>query len=766
MKQAIQKLLGERYYLPHENKWNHMADRVSVIYPPIKESIRRKEFIPSSPTLMNANTRGLRKGTLSSCFIMGIEDSIAEIFDALKEAALVTKASGGVGYVFSRLRSTGEIIKSLGRPSSGPIPFMHIFDSMLDGIQQGGVRRGAGMAQFDVTHPQILDVIKEKHDKKVLQRLNISIRLTDAFYKQLKEAPNSTFEVYDKQGTATYLSDSKGKTLTITDVWNEIIEYAWLNGDPGIFNSDIATRQCTVVSIGAYVASNPCAEFVGIPDSSCNLGSINFAMMLKKDVITGNWIIDFEKLDRTVRIATRFLNAIIDVNDFPLEKIKDMAVKIRPIGLGIMGFAHMLYLLQIPYNSPEALLLGEQLMHRITTISMEESINMAIEVKHPYPVFVYEEYMKANERFFTPKDWWTQEEHNRMADIACYLNVFGIMNSCQTSIAPTGTISFVAGTVLDLESGTSGGIEPVYGLVSSRKIEKLGGEYETVYMIDPVFENYLWYETNFDSIEIPIILEKVSKNKGSCQGIDEIPLEWQKIFVTAQDLTPNEHLEMLGVIARNTSLSVSKTINLPNSATRKQISDVYLRAHELGIIGVTVYRDRCRDQILTAGKETVPEEVKLTRPPSLDADFHSTTIHGQKFAIVVGLYNGQPYEVFALKMTIKHKDRKGKLVKVSKTRYDFIADTLTIENINVTQPEEKAITLMASMSLRHGVPIISVIKTITKASDNVTDFASAIVRVLKKYIKEEYQTCPECGEKLIFIDGCTSCPNCGFSKCS
>lgn len=768
MKQAIQKLLKERYYLPHENEWNHIADRVSAIYPPIGLMLRRKEFIPSSPTLMNANTGGLRKGTLSSCFIMGIEDSIGtehskeSIFDSLKETAIVTKACGGVGYVFSRIRSEGEIIKSIGRPSSGPIPFMHMFNSVADGMTQGGARKGAIMGQFDVEHPQILDVIKEKHGKKVLQRINISIRLGDDFYKQLKEHPFSNFYVKDLSGVSTALYSTNGDPLTISDVWNEIVEYAWQNGDPGIFNKDIATRQCSVVSIGAYVASNPCAEFTGIPYSSCNLGSVNMAMMLKQ--INSKWVVDYTKLDRTVRTATRFLNAVIDVNDFPLEKIKEIALKIRPIGLGVMGVAHMFYLLEIPYNSSEALLLEEQLMHRITTISMEESVNMSIETGMCYPAFDYDEYMRANERFFEPKEWWTEEDHDRIDALRYNIYEHGIMNSCNTSIAPTGTISFISGTILALNSGTSGGIEPVYSLVGSRKIEKTGGEYETVYMVDSVFDDYLY--SNFDLEKIAIILEKVSKNKGSCQGITEVPEYWQKIFVTAQDLTPDEHLNMLGVVARNTSLSVSKTINLPNNATRKQISDVYLRAHELGIIGVTVYRDRCRDQILTAGEENIPEEVKLMRPPYLEADFHSTTIHGQKFAIVVGLYNKQPYEVFALKMTVKHKDRKGQLVKVSKTRYDFVADTLTIENINVTQPEEKAITLMASMSLRHGVPITSVIKTITKASDNVTDFASAIVRVLKKYIKEEYQVCPECGEKLIFTDGCTSCSNCGFSKCS
>lgn len=256
MKNNIQRLLKERYYLPHEETWEDLATRVSEIYPPIKEYIVDKSFIPSSPTLMNANTKGLRKGTLSSCFTMDIEDSIEGIFDALKEAALVTRSSGGVGFVFSKLRASGENIKSIQRESSGPIPFMKIFNSMLDGVSQGGARKGAGMGQFDITHNDVLKVIRLKDNKGEMERLNLSIRIPDEFYHKLKTQPDEPHLVYDIEGNTKPLTDN-GKVVTVKQLWNEIIEYAWRSAEPGIFNIDIATRQCTVTNLNPYVLSNP-----------------------------------------------------------------------------------------------------------------------------------------------------------------------------------------------------------------------------------------------------------------------------------------------------------------------------------------------------------------------------------------------------------------------------------------------------------------------------------------------------------------------------
>lgn len=257
MTEPIFKLLKERYLLPDENSWDDLAERVSGIYPDIKEEIKQMKFIPSTPTLMNANTNGKRKGTLSSCFIMNIEDSITGIFDALKEGALVTKASGGVGYVFSNLRASTENVKAFNRNSSGPIPFMMIFNSMLDGIQQGGTRRGAGMAQFSIDHPDILKVIRLKEKEGTLERLNVSIRVTDKFYQELKNNPEKPHIVKNiENGLEFYLEDN-GKVITVKDLWDEIVEKAWLSAEPGIFNSDIAYKQCTTTNISNVVASNP-----------------------------------------------------------------------------------------------------------------------------------------------------------------------------------------------------------------------------------------------------------------------------------------------------------------------------------------------------------------------------------------------------------------------------------------------------------------------------------------------------------------------------
>ena len=445
----IQKLLIERYYLPDEKNWEDLAKRVSAIYPPIYEDILNKKFLPSTPTLMNANTGGRKKGTLSSCFTMDIDDSIDDIFDALKEGAIVTKASGGVGYVFSKLRSSKEGIQTLSdRKSSGPIPFMRMFNSMLDGIQQGGVRRGAGMGQFDINHPNILDVIRLKNTKGEMERLNLSIRVPDEFYIKLKNNPDFPHVVYDKDGNSMPLEDD-GNIVTVGKLWDEIVEYAWKCAEPGIFNVDIATRQCTVTNLNPYVLSNPCAEFTNIPYASCNLGSINLNYCVKDGKF--DWI-EFERLTRN---ATHYLNNVIDINEFPITKIKDVTLKVRPIGLGAMGYAHMLYRLGIPFNSPEANELCDKIFEKLTMFSMDESCMIAMETGQVYPAFDYELFMKANERFF---------ENGKYNQLASEIKAHGIANSCFTSIAPNGSIGYIA----DM---TTGGIEPVFALTYARKIE-------------------------------------------------------------------------------------------------------------------------------------------------------------------------------------------------------------------------------------------------------------------------------------------------------
>jgi ribonucleoside-diphosphate reductase alpha chain len=760
MDSAIQKLLKERYYLPHENKWEDIAKRVSDIYPPIFDYINDKKFIPSTPTLMNANTGGLREGTLSSCFTMGMEDSIVGIFDALKEGAIVTKASGGVGYDFSVLRSSKELVKSLNRYSSGPIPFMRSFNTMLDGIQQGGVRRGAGMGMLKIDHPDILDVIRLKNNKGEMERLNISIKVTDEFYHKLKTTPDSPHIVYTKEGEPFQLEDN-GKIITVKKLWDEIVEYAWRCAEPGIINEDIARRQCSVSDQSDQILTNPCSEFVNIPYASCNLGSLN----LIKFIVDGNF--DWKAFTLAIRHATRFLDAIIDHNKFPLYKIKDVTLKIRPIGLGVMGYAHMLYMLDIPFNSQTAYEFSNKLFNCLTVVSMEESIEIAKETGKSYPAFNLDLYLKANERFI-PKDLKMYND----------LKTYGTANSCNTSIAPTGSISYLC--------NTSGGIEPVFALTFSRRIEKLNREYETVYITDPVFEQYL--TDNYDDKTKIKILSEVANNKGSCQKVQEIPEEKRKVFVVASDISPMEHLTSLGIVARNTSLSVAKTVNMDSTATREEISEIYLKAQELGIIGVTVYRDGCRDGILVHNikddKEVIAKTNAPKRPKKLPCHVYRVNIlnrvtsESEKWIIFVGLLDGDPYEIMAGKINgtdFDHNITEGEMVKVKrdgKSIYQFCYnDYVLVDNVQEAYLNglREYITRLMSWGLRHGAGIEYLREVLQKSDGTIVDFNKAIIRAINKYVKvvNSKEKCPRCNSDLKYIEGCVKCsdPECSFARC-
>jgi ribonucleoside-diphosphate reductase alpha chain len=767
MEQNIQNLLNERYYLPEERSWSQLAKRISAIFPPSYDDINNKTFIPSSPTLMNANTGGKRKGTLSSCFTMGIEDSIEGIFDALKEGALVTKASGGVGYVFSRLRSSYENIKSLERQSSGPLPFAASFNTMLDGIQQGGVRRGAGMAQFNVNHPNILDFIREKSKKGVMERLNFSVRMTDEFYFKLKNSPDSPHMVCTQKGEWFPLLDN-GKPVTTQMLWDEIIEYAWLCAEPGIFNIDIATRQCTVTNIGEYVLSNPCAEYVSIPYSSCNLGSLN----LVNFVINGEF--DFDAYEKAIRTATRFLNNVIDINNYPLLKIEEVTKQVRPIGLGAMGYAHMLYLLGIPFNSPEADSITDVIFNKLTLISMDESCEIAKEEGKSYPAYDYDLFMKANSRFFN-------DSRMSLTNVLKEkIKKYGIANSCFTSIAPNGSISYLA--------NTTGGIEPVFALTYARKIEKLNREYETVYISDPIFDKYL--TDTFDEKTKVKILKQVSDNKGSCQNVLEMSEKDRAIFVVASDLTPMEHLNSLGIVARNTSLSVSKTINLPSTATREEISDVYLKAHDLGVIGVTVYRDGCRDGILVHSntKDKGDSIIKTNapkRPKSLPCNVFRVSIinrhtnAGEKWIVFIGLLNDDPYEIIAGKIEAVDFDTsitEGEMVKSKKDGkkvYQFVHNgEVLVDDISSAYVNDlrEYVTRLMSLALRHGASIEYLKSVLQKSNGSIVDFDKAIIRSINKYCKQvnQKEKCPVCNSDLLYTEGCIKCSSldCSWTKCA
>lgn len=765
MNKGVQKLLQDRYYLDNESNWEQLAKRVGSIDEPITSYIENMEFIPSTPTLMNANTKGERLGTLSSCFPMGLEDSMDGIFNSLKECATVTKYGGGVGYDFSSLRGKNEIIESINRYSSGPLPFINMYNAVLDGIQQGGVRRGAGMALLSIEHPEILDFIEAKKDITKFTRFNFSIKIPDSFYKKLDKNPLSTHMVKTKDGIEYPLKDKEGREVTIKQVWDSIIHYAWSSAEPGVFNESIAYDQCTCTNVDNTVICNPCSEYVHIPYSSCNLGSINLEKFVDEE---GNF--DWKKLYNLVTLATSFLNKIIDQNKFPIKKIEKVTKSVRPIGLGVMGLAHSLYKMKIPYNSKKAKDFVEKLIFNLTISSMKASIELA-KKEGSYEFFDFNTFVGANKRFFDSKLWNSEEEKNQVLK---NLKKYGCRNSSQTSIAPTGSISTIA--------ETSSGIEPVFALTYQRKVEKLNKEYDIIYITDPIFEQYL--DKNFDEKKKHKILEEVSNNKGSCQNCSDISDDIKKVFVVAGDLTPMEHLDILETVAKQTSLSVSKTINLPNDAKEEDVAEVYREAHKRGIVGVTVYRDGSREGILVYNNSNeknenengrIVERDAPRRPKSLPCHVYKIKVTGEDWIVFVGLYKNHPFEVFAGKVdlvNISSKITEGILTRIKTGVYQFEHDGEVLIG-DVTKIFEsgaqEALTRQISTNLRHGTPIEFVQEQLQKSSGTIVDFNKAIMRALKKYMKEKIanQSCEQCKAPLIFVEGCLKCsdPECGISKC-
>ena len=770
----IENILTERYYLKNETSWEQLAKRVSCLHPKMYDYILKRRFIPSTPTLMNLNTNGEHQGTLSSCFILDIEDNLVGIMDSMKEAALVTKAAGGVGYNFSKLRAASENVKSINANSGGVMAFIQIFDSVLDGVRQGGRRRGAGMSMLSVYHPDILTFIDSKAgDTKKYTRSNFSVCLDSNFYDTIEKNPTKTFRtknVVDKKENDLIGND--GLVYTYKMLWDKIIHNAWSKAEPGIFNGDIAVDRCTCKHITRNVFCNPCSEYVHIPYTSCNLSSFNVASF-----ILDNKEFDWVGFSDAVEEAVVYMNGIIDENDYPIEKIKKETLAVRPIGMGVMGLAHLLYMMEVPYDSVEAYKFVEKLFKFQTLVAMRKSMELAKKTGKTYKYYDYDVFMDANARFFTSETFMEIDVSKLKANIKKY----GMYNSCLTSVAPTGTISYIA--------DCSGGIEPVFGLVFTRKIEKENKGYEKVYMIDGVFRKFVEKKYPEQSTKI---YEYISKNNGSCVGCDMLTKKEQSIFKTAGDITPDWHLKILAAVANNINLSVSKTINLPKNCSEKEVGEVFIKACELGVIGVTVYRDGCREGILVHNNDIqMPEHIERhnapKRPEDLPCDIHemNVVIDGKKerFVALIGKLAGTVYEIFVTK-DIKNKldfekHKTGIIRKVKKGRYDLIImngeERIYIEDMSKTFGGKLGtLSRLTSMSLRHGTPLPFVADQLSKGVDGtMLDFERCVARVLKYYIKEgerviTSETCGSCGKPLIYMEGCKTCSDkeCGWSKCS
>ncbi|MCB5262498.1 MAG: vitamin B12-dependent ribonucleotide reductase [Candidatus Cloacimonetes bacterium] len=744
-----QIVLQKRYYRKDENgdfieDWAALVDRVASNIAGGDKELQEKfyalldsgDFLPNSPTLMNA---GADLQQLSACFVLPIEDSMESIFETVKNAALIHKSGGGTGFSFSRLREANARVRSTNGVSSGPISFMKVFNSATDAVKQGGTRRGANMAILSVDHPQIMDFITCKKDPNDLTNFNISVALTEAFMRAVSEDKE-----YD------LISPHNGKVagqLSASKVFELIVEMAHKNGEPGIVFLDRINQVNPTPALGEIESTNPCGEQPLLPNEACNLGSINLAALATEDDL--NWA----RLKEVVRDSVDFLDCVIDQSKYPLETIAEMSRSNRKIGLGVMGWADLLYQLKIPYMSQEAVDLAERVMEYIDFEAKTRSMELALQ-KGSFPNF--------------PESIYAQGELNRegkycdWAKLARDIQQNGLRNATLTTIAPTGTISMIA--------DTSSGVEPQFSLVYIKSVM----DTEKLLYVNKWFEAAL-EEWNLLTQEL---LEEVSQS-GSVAHMSDVPGELQEIFQTAHDIDPAWHIRMQAAFQKYTDNAVSKTINFPNNARIEDIREAYLLAYRLGCKGVTVYRDGSRDnQVLSVGTGS---QQKSSEERKVAPRQRPEVTHGVTQRLETGC--GHMY------VTI-NTDSQGAceaFVQMGKVG-------------GCASAQLEAIARLASLALRSRIKIEAIIrqlkgircqspmwhkgKMITSCGDAVgqalENFLSMHVNGELKSIsikaeqdsaladskpKAQVATCPDCGSGIEHVEGCLKCPSCGWSKC-
>ena len=546
-------------------KYGATKDDVKKLSDRFYDAITNCQFMPNSPTLMNA---GRELGQLAACFVLPIEDSLEGIFETIKNTALIHQSGGGTGFSFSRLRPKNDVVHSTMGISSGPVSFMEVFNAATEAVKQGGTRRGANMGILRVDHPDILEFIDCKADNNKLNNFNISVAITDKFME-------AYFNNEDYDLVNPHTKKTTGK-LNAKFVFDKIVDSAWRNGEPGIVFIDTMNYDNPTPQIGAIESTNPCGEVPLLPYEACNLGSINLNKMVKENN-DGTCSVDWDLLAKTTRTAIRFLDNIITINKYPLPQIAEMVNNNRKIGLGIMGWANMLMKIGISYASEQGTKLASQIIEFIDYESKCESIELSKERGrfdnfkgsiYDSEHYLYNKYKDKSAGKISDEQW--KELDNK-------IKKFGIRNATTTCIAPTGTISMIA--------GASGGIEPLFGLVFSRLIL----DNTEMLEINPIFKNYM-IKHNLYSEEL---MKKIAID-GSITHINNIPENVKKIFVTAHDVTPYWHVKMQAAFQLHTDNAVSKTVNFVESATRDDIKETYILAYKSHLKGITVYRNNSR----------------------------------------------------------------------------------------------------------------------------------------------------------------------------
>lgn len=579
-----------------ELKYGKSQSNVDELTKKFYEVITNRYFMPNSPTLMNA---GRELGQLSACFVLPVEDSLEDIFETIKNTAMIHKSGGGTGFSFSRLRPKNDVVRSTMGVSSGPVSFMEVFNAATEAVKQGGTRRGANMGILRVDHPDILEFIHCKNDSNKLNNFNVSVAITDKFMEALKNGTD-----YDLYHPKTKVAVGR---LNAKQVFDLIVDGAWRNGEPGIVFIDKMNVDNPTPLVGEIESTNPCGEVPLLAYEACNLGSINLGLMLKNT--SSGLEIDWDKLRDVTKLAIHFLDNVITVNNYPLPRIAEMVENNRKIGLGVMGWADMLMSLGLSYNSKEGTDLAYKVMEFIDYYSKVESVELAKSrgAFNNFKGSIYE-----NGKFLTNK--YAGRSAGMVVDedwknLDAQIKEFGIRNATTTCIAPTGTISMIA--------SASGGVEPLFGLVFSRNVMD-GTE---MLEINPVFEKYAedngFYSEN--------LMKEIAKD-GSIAHVDGVSNEVKQIFATAHDITPQWHVRMQAAFQLHTDNAVSKTINFEENATREDIEKAYVLAFENNLKGITVYRNNSRTfQPMNIDAKKAPElEIKPVQEAEIEEEYAPT----------------------------------------------------------------------------------------------------------------------------------------------